>query len=159
VRLSGLLACVVLLNACDGPETTRHFFFFNRSGFERIVQLVDACRPTGRVTHNGRDWDGIPDDTSCTKVGQDVRALQRELTRNGFRDVSYSTREYDGVFFDPAREIWRVEIGAWGCQTYVFEVEADPNGSEHIHDAFADDFERYPLTKAPHHWFCESIGF
>jgi hypothetical protein len=159
VRLSGLLLCTVLLNACGGPDVTRPFFFLHRDGFERAVQLVEACRPTGRVTHDGRDWDGAPNDTRCTRGGQDVRALQRELTRNGFRSVSYSTREYDGVYFDPTREITSVEVSAWGCQTYVFEVEADPDGGRHIYNAFADDYERFPLTGPPHHWFCESIGF
>lgn len=46
-----------------------------------------------------------------------------------------------------------------GCQSFVYEVDADPNGSRHIYAPEADEFERYPLTGPPHHWFCESIGF
>lgn len=155
MRLSLLLA-ITLLSACGSPEATRTYFALRRPTFERVVEVVAACRPTHHYV--SVDSDEIAD-VRCAVAGQSIDAVRAELQRNGLRRVFY----YGPSENDPVQpSSLQVEIGDSNtdCRIgIVYESEADPQGGEHIYSAFADEYERYPLTGPPHHWFCESIGF
>lgn len=110
---------------------------------------------------NGAELYGAePAEARCENVDQDIGELRQTLTRAGFRSVSHSVMPA-GV--DPGRPgLIQVSIDDNNTDCHIgviYETLPDPHGGEHIYDAFADEYERFPLTDAPHHWFCESIGF
>jgi hypothetical protein len=156
VRLSLLLAAV-LLTACQFVDT-KTYFAVRRGDFERIVERVEACRPTGRVTADGLEVDGNACSVRCANVDEDIAALRRELRVNGFQSVVLSRPNIDER--RPNLTVVSIDDGNTDCHIgVIYESEPDPTGGEHIYSAFADEYERFPLTGPPHHWFCESIGF
>ena len=155
VRLS-LLFAVALLTACGSPEATRIYFEMRRPSFERIVEVVAACRPTHHYVSVDRDEIA---EVRCAVAGRDIDAVRTELRSNGFRHVFYYGPSDNNS--EQSRP-FQVDIGDSNtdCRVgIVYESDADPDGGRHIYSAFADESERYPLTGPPHHWFCESIGF
>jgi hypothetical protein len=140
-----LLAAALL--ACGSPESAQHYFEARRDRFERVVEIVTDCRATRHyVTADGIDHDG-PSTTRCATG--DIAILRSELRRHGIEQVFYSASENSVQVEIPDRHL--------NCHV-VFESEADPDGGRHIYSPSADDYERFPLTDAPYHWFCESIG-
>jgi hypothetical protein len=152
-----LLPAAVLLTAC-GFVDPRTYFTVRRGDFERIVERVESCQPTGRVTANGLEFDGNSSDVRCANAEEDIDTLRRELRVNGFRSVGISRPNID----ERRSNLTRVNIddNNTDCTIgVIYESEPDPTGGEHIYSAFADEYERFPLTGPPQHWFCESIGF
>ena len=147
MRLSILLLAAAL-SACGSPEFAQIYFEARRGHFEHIVRVVTDCGPTRHyVTANGIDHDG-PSTTSCTNG--DIATFRGELTRLGIDQIFYYASENSVQVEIPDRNLH--------CNV-VYESQADPDGGRHIYSPSADYYERFPLTNAPHHWFCESIGF
>jgi hypothetical protein len=172
IRPKGAHALIVALVLCGcealaphGARVEAHeaggHFLAKRSGLERVVGLVDACRPTRDGTGYNRVWaDGSrADGVRCLSERGDLAALVAEMKQLGFVNVAYSSESEDG-----AGEIKSVDIAVYSAGVSVageaisFVYYPTPLAAP-INLVLRKDGsvlnERRAVTPPPYHWFWE----
>ena len=140
------------------------YFAAKRAGLERVVALVDACRP-GRAGGYTVVWaDGSnPEGLRCLREGGDLPMLVTELNRHGFVRVEYYARDR-GETYDPLGPLGTVGVNVYSAGLSVSGVSIDfvhftqPN-TEPVATERREDgsilHESRAVTAAPYHWFWE----
>lgn len=172
-RRSVLVLLAPLVSGClfGGPKgeeiSAREapaYFATKREGLERVVALVDACRPDRDDGYN-RVWaDGSsPEGLRCLREGGDLPMLVAELNRHGFVGVDYSAGEW-GKARDPLEPLGTVSVNVYSAGLGVSGVSIDfvhfaqPNNEPVATERREDGsilHESRAVTAAPYHWFWE----
>lgn len=169
-RLAAILGAGLLLAGCaengsevDAGQASAHFRT-HRAQYERIVALVDACRPTreGGGAAANRVWADRSSSggLTCRRPGQEIAPIVQALKAAGVVSVSYASVE--GPNAPPDGEIQTVSICVYSAGLSVSGTAIDFIYSFQPLDRLPPDDEgdgygvrRAAVQGPPHHWYWE----
>lgn len=134
----------------------------NQRALDRIVELVDECRPYrsggyNRVWTDGSRADGL----ACRGGHGDVSAITDELRQQGYASLEYVAASADAPLTSVRIAVHSAGISVSGSLTELIWYRVPTIGPEVEVERQEDGsvlYERRPLTDAPHHWYWVRIA-
>jgi hypothetical protein len=148
-------------------ERAAEYFEAHRAGFERVIRLVDECRPARPDSRFSRVFADRPESNSdliCLRPAGHISEIVTELNRNGFVAVDYAVNaerdEADGPIETVEILVFAVGLSVSGRSiAFVYEAAAAPGDVEVVQRENGSVLsERRPITTPPHHWFWEQVS-